>query len=181
MDFDKIWDNTLKNTEIIRTRVQPLMSLSHTHVPYIFLTESSVNVGDTLVRKGEVVVQKPSIIIPPNHPQFYGFEFEKDNDFNESSMINFLIVRGVTMPSFRYDNKTNSLDIFEGKLSSAIKYYQELLQQQENVHTGLLTGPEDYWQFSVLIFICSQIVKNADTDVKRLLEEYKKKHKKEDL
>jgi hypothetical protein len=86
-----------------------------------------------------------------------------------------LIVRGVSIPSLRYDNRTSSLDIYEGKLSKAIKYHEKLLQQQENVHAGLLVGPEDCWQFSILIFICSQIIRNADQDIRRLLNEYHKK------
>ena len=181
MDFEQMWAKALKHTEIIRSRVQSLSMSGDTHVPYLLLSESSINIGDTVVRKGEVLVQKPSLFIPPNNPQFEGFEFEDDNDremFDQNSFMNFLIVRGISLPSFRYDNKTSSLDIYEGKLSAALKHHQKLLQKQENVHTGLLIGPEDCWQFCVLIFICSQIVKNADQDIQRLLDEY---HKKKEL
>jgi len=178
MDFEKLWSKALKHTEIIRSRVQGLSMIGDTHVPYFLLSESSINVGDTVVRKGEVLVQKPSLFIPPNNPQFQGFEFEGEDDvkeFDENSFINFLIVRGISLPSLRYDNKTSSLDIFEGKLSQAIKYHQNKLQQQENVQAGLVVGPEDCWQFSVLIFVCSQIIRNADQDIRRLLDEYHRK------
>jgi hypothetical protein len=178
MDFEKMWTKALRHTEIIRTRIQALSMSGDTQVPYYLLSESSINIGDTVVRKGEVLVQKPSLFIPPNNPQFEGFEFENDNGsqpFHENSFINFLIVRGVSIPSLRYDNRTSSLDIYEGKLSKAIKYHEKLLQQQENVHAGLLVGPEDCWQFSILIFICSQIIRNADQDIRRLLNEYHKK------
>jgi len=84
-------------------------------------------------------------------------------------------VRGISIPSLRYDNKTSSLDIYEGKLSKAIKHYEKDLQQQEDVQTGLVVGPEDCWQFSLLVFICSQIIKNADQDIQRLLDEYHRK------
>ena len=67
------------------------------------------------------------------------------------------------------------IDVFEGNLKKAIAHYQEMLQHQENVQAGLMTGPEDCWQFSVIIYICSQIAKNADVDIRKLLEEYKKK------
>ncbi|MCB9747977.1 MAG: hypothetical protein H6755_06170 [Candidatus Omnitrophica bacterium] len=174
MDFEKAWNNALRNTEIIRSRVQALMTHADTRVPYILLCESTVNLGDTVVRQGEVLVNKPSIIVPPNNPQFKGFDFEQ-NPFQQNNLVNFLLVRGISMPSMYYDNKTHSLDIFEGKMSKAIEYYQDLLQKQENVQTGLLTGPEDYWQFSLLVFICSQIIKNADQDIRRLMEEYRKK------
>ncbi len=175
MDFEEMWGRALKHTEIIRSRVKSLSMTGDTHVPYVLLSESSINVGDTVVRKGEVLVQKPSIFVPPNNPKFEGFEFEEEKEFDQTSFINFLIVRGISIPSLRYDNITSSLDVYEGKLSKAIKRYQGTLQQEEDVRTGLLAGPEDCWQFSILIFICAQIVKNADQDIQKLLDEYHRK------
>ena len=150
------------------------MSVSHTKVPYILLSESTINLGDTVVRRGEINVEKPSIIVPPNIPQFKGFEFEKEN-YEDNSVINFLLVRGVSFPSLKYDNHTSFLDIHEGKLSDAIKLYQSELEKAEDVHTGLIMGPEDCWQFSLLIFIATQIAKNADQDFRQLWEQFKKR------
>ena len=178
MGIEKMWAKALKDTEIIRGRVQSLSVIGDTHVPYLLLSESSINVGDTVVRKGEVLVKRPSLFIPPNNPKFEGFEFENEDGteaFDENSLINFLIIRGISIPSLRYNNRTSSLDIYEGRLSEAIKHHEKILQQQENVHAGLLVGPEDCWQFSILIFICSQIIKNADQDIRRLLDEYHRK------
>jgi len=178
MDFEKMWTKALKHTEIIRTRVSALSMSGDTNVPYLMLSESTINIGDTVVRKGEVLVQRPSLFIPPNNPKFEGFEFDNEDrtkGFDENSFINFLIVRGISIPSLRYDNRTSSLDIYEGNLSMAIKHHERILQQQENVQAGLLVGPEDCWQFSILIFICSQIIKNADQDIRRLLDEYHRK------
>jgi hypothetical protein len=155
--------------------VQALSTIGDTQVPYVLLSESSLNMGDTIVRKGQVLVQKPSLFIPPNNPQFEGFDFNRDEGFDQNSFINFLIVRGISLPSLRYDNKVNTLDIYEGKLSQAIKHFEKTLQQQEDVRAGLLAGPEDCWQFSLLIFICSQIIKNADQDIRRLLDEFHRK------
>ncbi len=177
MDIENAWTKALRETEIIRSRVQALLPLTTTRVPYILLSESSINYGDTVVRKGDLYVEKPSLIVPPNNPQFNGFEFDGEQGFNQNSFINFLIVRGVTLPSLHYNNQTNTLDVYEGKLSTAIKHYGDLLQRQENVDTGLLVGPEDVWQFSLLIFTCTQIARNVNADIRRLLDEY---HKKQD-
>lgn len=173
MDIEKNWNKALKETEIIRARVMPLQSAADTSVPYILLSESSINSGDTAVRKGEVVVGRPSLFIPPDNPQFLGFEFDQESSFNENMLINFLLIRGVRLPSLTYDNKTNTLDIYEGRLNQAIKHYTELLQKEENVKTGLLVGPEDCWQFSLLVFICSQVSRSAERDIKKLLEDFK--------
>ncbi len=176
MDIQKAWEKALKNTEVIRSRVQSLMTFEDTLVPYVLLSESSINVGDTVVRKGQIMVERPSLILPPNIPQFEGFDFEREKQpVDENSVVNFLFVRGINMPSMRYNNQTSSLEVYEGKLSEAIKHYNEELQREENVRVGLIVGPEDCWQFSLLIYTCSQIVRNADTDIRKLLDEYHKK------
>jgi hypothetical protein len=175
LDYEQLWEKALKSTEIIRSRVQALMSLSDTHVPYIFLAESSVNLGDTVVRKGEVVVRKPSIIVPPNNPSLKGFDLSEGQAFQENMFMNFLLVRGVSIPSYHYDNRTSAMEVFDGKLSLAIEHYNNLLQREENTRTGLVVGAEESWQFSLLIFICAQVAKNVDQDIRKLLDEYHKR------
>lgn len=169
------WGKALRETEIIRSRVQSLKTFEDTVVPYVFLAESSVNPGDTVKRSGEVVVEKPALILPPHIPQFDGFDFAGESGIDENSVVNFLLVRGINMPSLRYSNTTSDLSIFEGGLDQAVKFNLNHLQQRENVHTGLITGPEDCWQFSILIYICSQVVRNVGADIQRLLAEYRKK------
>jgi len=175
IDPEKMWEKALRGTEIIRARIQMLHTNADTSVSYIMLSESSINLGDTVVRKGKINVDRPALIVPPNNPQFKGFEFEDESSISPDSIINFLLIRGISIPSLHYDNRTSSLDVYEDKLSSAVKHYEDLLQREENTKSGLIIGPEDCWQFSLLIFICSQIAKNADNDIRRLLNDYKNK------
>lgn len=173
MNIQDGWEKALKHTKIIRPRPKDLLTFESTEVPYIFLSESSVNLGDTVVRKGHVTVEKPAIILPSNMPQFDGFDFEKEFRSGQDMLLNFLLVRGISFPSLKYNNKTHSIDVYEGHLEKAIGYYSDKLQQGEDVTNGLVTGPEDSWQFSILIFIATQIVRSADTDIKRLLEKFR--------
>ncbi len=175
MNIQEGWERALRRTEIVRPRVKPLHTLEATRIPYIFLAESSVNAGDTVVRKGEVLVEKPSLILPYNLPLFEGFEFEEGMQVNPDMLMNFLLVRGITFPSLKYNNKTDSLDVYEGKLSAAISHHVSLLQKAEDVHTGLMAGTEDTWQFAVLIFIGGQVAKQVEGDLKSLFEDYKRR------
>jgi hypothetical protein len=175
MDMHEAWSKALKETEIIRSRVMSLHTFEHTNVGYVLLSSSTINPGDTVVRSGEVVVDKPSLILPPNIPQFEGFSFD-DHSAADDSLINFLMIRGIALPSLKYNNKTNAMDIYEGKLQEAIGHYGNQLQRQENTSVGLIVGPEDVWQFSLLIFICSQIVKNSSTDMRRLMDEFRRRN-----
>lgn len=175
MDVYGLWLKALKHTQIIRARVSSLRVDEDTPMPYIFLGESTVNAGDTVVRKGEVSIQRPSLILPPNIPQLEGYDWEDGEELKDlpNSITNFFLVRGIALPSYRYNNKTSEMDIFEGRLSKAIAHYRDELQRAENVHTGLVIGPEDCWQFSVLLYNCAQVVKNADHDIQRLLDEFR--------
>ena len=175
MNIQDTWERALKTTEIIRPRVQPLHTFEATLLSYVFLAESQVNSGDTVVRKGEIRVEKPSIMLPMNMPQFEGFEFEESLQMNEEILKSFFLVRGVSFPSMKYNNKVDSLDIFEGRLPKALGHHGNRLEREENVHTGLITGSEDIWQFSVLVFICDQVAKSADGDFRKLFEDYKRK------
>lgn len=175
MDFHEAWEKALSETEIIRSRVSALQTFNDTHVPYTLLSASGINPGDTVVRTGEVVVKKPSLVLPPNMPQFDGFEFQNDTPADDNAMINFLLVRGISLPSMRYDNRTYSLDVYEGELEKAVGHYQDDMMRKENVTAGLIAGPEDVWQMSLLIFICSQVAKNAQADIQRLIDEYRNK------
>ena len=173
MNIQDAWEKALKTTEIIRPRVQPLQTFEATHLPYIFLSESLVNPGDTVVRKGEIRVERPSIMLPFNMPQFEGFEFEESLQMNEEILKSFFLVRGVSFPSMKYNNKTDALDVFEGRLAAAREHYGNRMQREENVNAGLITGGEDIWQFSILVFICDQVAKSADGDFKKLFDDYK--------
>jgi hypothetical protein len=177
MNVQDYWEKALKQTEIVRPRVQPLSITSATQLPYIFLAESAVNNGDTVVRKGEIVVEKPSLILPSDMPQLQGFDAEDKTSWDTEGMVNFLFVRGVRFPSFRYNNKVQHLDIYEGKLKQAIDHHLKQLQEKENISTGLVIGPEDCWQFSVLIFIAMQSERQAEGDIRKLWDNFWKRGK----
>lgn len=176
MDMQKSWERALKGTEIVRSRIKALSTFSTTDLPYTLLSKSVLNIGDTVVREGKVFIEKPSLIIPSNMPQFEGFDFEKDLHYNEDTITNFLLIRGVKFPSLKYNNQTYSLNIYEGSLNKAIGHFGDRLQRREDVHTGLIVGPEDCWQFSLLIFICSMIVKSAEGDIKNILDDLRRKN-----
>ncbi|MFA7001329.1 MAG: hypothetical protein WC352_04210 [Candidatus Omnitrophota bacterium] len=166
----------MKQTEIVRPRIQPLQTFDKTLLPYIFLAESAVNAGDTVVRKGEVTVEKPSLLLPPNLPLFEGFESDHASKSDLDTLADFLLVRGVRFPSMNYHNKTESVDVREGKLGEAVGHYERELQRAENVSTGLVIGPEDCWPFSVMVYIGSAVLRSAENDIRRLWERYREEH-----
>lgn len=175
MDIEEAWNRALKETEILRSRVRNLSSLEHTTLTYLFLARSSVNIGDTIVRKGDIVVHKPLIFLPKYHPLFDGFDFKKDYGVDDDSVTTFLLMRGVQFPSLKYSHKSYGLDIFEGPLEEAIKKFLDQLERKEDIHTGLVVGPEDAWQFSLLVYVATLVEKSAPDDIKTFLEQLRRK------
>ncbi len=174
MDIEKKWQDALKNTEIIRSRLMRLYTFETTELPYIFLAESSVNQGDTVVRKGNISVDKPLIVLPRDFPIFEGFDFKENLELNEDLVRSFFLVRGVRFPSLKYQNLTLGLDIHEGSLKEAIKFYEESLKRKEDINSALIIGNEEAWQFSILIYVAFMFSRSADEDIKRLFDRFKK-------
>lgn len=178
MDLQKLWDEALKKTEILRMRLQELATFEATAVPYIFLAESSLNQGDTIVRQGHVLIERPSIILPHFSPQFEGFEFDTELHLSEEAIATFLLVRGIQFPSLKYRHQISSLDVLEQSLQTAIKQYSERLQRAEDIKTGLVIGPEEAWQFSLLLLVGALVIRSAQGDLQRILDEWKKRNAK---
>lgn len=170
MDIEELWGKAQKMTEIIRGRVKALSTFSSTRVPYVFLGESVVNEGHTIVRKGNVLIEKPVIILPEDMPQFEGFDIEKDLEIEQNTMQMFFLMRGIRFPSLKYNNTVDKLDLEEASLSKTIQKYKKALERKENVSTALILGPEDCWQFSILLYTASLIGRCARTDIMNLID-----------
>ena len=177
MDIHELWDKARKHTEILRMRMQDLSSADITNVPYVFLAESSLNQGDTVVRRGHVLVERPSIVLPGFSPQFEGFAFDQELQVSQETVATFLLIRGVHFPSLKYRHETSSLDLFEGNLQKAVTHFQDQLQRAEDIKTGLVIGLEGAWQFSILLLVGMLVIRSAEGDLRRFLEEWRKRQR----
>lgn len=175
MDIEQIWDKTISKTEVVRGRVRGLSTFSSTQVPYIFLAESALNEGHTLIRRGKVVVERPMILLPEDLPQFEGFDFEKDMDLEGDSVSTFFLVRGIRFPSLKYNNTVQKLDVKDLSLSKCIEKQKKMLEKKESVNTALIVGPEDCWQFSILLYVASLVGRCMRSDITNLMEKLKEK------
>lgn len=175
MDLEALWDKARKQTEIHRMRLQDLATFEPTTVPYVFLAESAVNPGDTVVRKGQVQIARPAIYLPDFSPQFEGFELESGLHLDAASLATFLLVRGIHFPSLKYHHVSSTLDVAEQSLQKTVDQHVQRLRHAEDVTTGLVVGPEDAWQFSIVLLVGALVVRSADGDLKRILDRWRKR------
>jgi len=158
---------------VIRGRVKGLLTFESTKVPYIFLAESVVNEGHTVVRRGKVLIEKPLILLPEDLPQFEGFDFEKDLDLEQGTIQMFFLMRGIKFPSLKYNNTVEMLDLEELSLAKTVEKYKRQLERKENVSTALILGPEDCWQFSILIYMASLAGRCVKSDIINLMDRFR--------
>jgi hypothetical protein len=175
MDIHELWEQARKRTEILRMRLSDLSTFEATAVPYLFLAESSVNPGDTVVRKGHVLIERPAIVLPGFSPQFEGFAFDTDLHVSDDAVTTLLLVRGIQFPSLKYRHQLSSLDLVEDSLKQSVKHFSDQLAAAEDVKTGLVVGPEEAWQFSLLLLVGALVVRSAEGDLRRILEQWRKR------
>ncbi|BBM87639.1 hypothetical protein [Candidatus Uabimicrobium amorphum] len=173
MSLEEKWQKAAKETRIIRSRLQRLSNTEATTLSYIFLAPSLVNTGDTVVRTGKIIVDKPAIILPKNLPQFFGFDFQDELGVNDDSVRSFLIIRGIQYPSLKYQNEISTIDVFEGNVDSAIAHFGNDLERKEDIETALLVGNTEAWQLSLLIYVSVLIQRSLPKDLDNLFDQFK--------
>jgi hypothetical protein len=175
MNLQDAWEKATNETELIRCRRNILSACRTEELSYIFLSESEVNIGDTLVRRGKVLVHKPSIILPHYCPQFEGFGFDEEFDLNNEMVKTFLLVRGVTFPSLEFTNEIAGMDLHEDYIDDAIDFYLDEFERTEDIDTSLLSGPGDCYQFSILVFVAAMVGRSASSDLEKLMQDMRKR------
>ncbi|MDD4957318.1 MAG: hypothetical protein PHH49_07210 [Candidatus Omnitrophica bacterium] len=173
MDIEQLWEKAQEKTEVVRGRVKSLPTFRTTKVPYIFLGESSVNPGNTVVRKGKVIIEKPLILLPEDLPQFDGFNIEEELEIEQGAMQMFFMMRGIRFPSLKYNNSIEKLDLEERSLAKTAEKYKRQLERQENVNVALILGPEECWQFSILIYMAALVGRCARNDIMNLMDKFR--------
>ncbi len=170
MNIEEMWQKAVQGTEVHRARLDYLHTFRPTDLEYIMLSKSDISDSDTVVRKGMIQVMQPVIIVPPDYPIFEGFDFKDDIGLEADSIRAFLYMRGVRLPSLKYYNQTYTLDVMELPLLDAIARTKNDLERREDTRTGLIVGPNDVWQFSLLIYVASMVDRSFENDLRRLKE-----------
>lgn len=173
MDIERLWEKAQEKTEVVRGRIKTLPTFTNTRVPYWFLAESAVNEGHTVIRKGRVIIEKPMILLPEDLPQFEGFDLEDELNVDQGAMQMFFLMRGIRFPSLKYNNTVETLDLADASLAKTVTKHKKELEKEENVSTALILGPEDCWQFSIMLYMAALVGRCARTDIMNLMDRFR--------
>jgi hypothetical protein len=155
--------------------IKRLLTFGSTQFNYIFLASSLVNDGDTVVRKGNFVIDQPTIVLPRNSASFEGFSAQESGGITDEDLSSFFYVRGISFPSLKYINELYELDVFEGSLAQAEKNFMSQVREREDIATAIMIGADTSWQFSTILTACQMIDAHIDHDLKAILDKIKKK------
>ena len=175
MDFEEKYQKVIEETTICKCYRLKLSTRTSTTLPYIFLGASQINRGDTVVRKGKVAVESPLLIIPKNIPQFFGFDFEENLDIDDNNLISFFMLRGISFPSLKYTNEISTIEVEDKNPQEAISFYKDEIERKEDLQTGLIFGPVEYWQLSIIFYVNFLINRSARNDIDQYLRELRRR------
>ena len=178
-DFEKAFTRAREETRIVRTRKNLLFTFGATRLPYVCLSPQE-GIGRVRLRRGEVTSERPSIELPGAgdwNAAGYGFVgFDGDDGPAEKSgngrvrMIPVSIARRVAVPPARYVNTPGGGGLEDGPLEAAVNRVIDRLEGEHDIRTGVFTAPEAVWNLAVLVYVGSQMMRSAPSNIAEHME-----------
>lgn len=164
MSFEEDIGQALAETRIHRGRQSRLLTVGTTELPYILLNPSRVNHGDTVVRRGVLRVEEPTLLLLHRPMQFNGFS--DDEGDRQDALI--AVGRMAHLPPARYTNRDMQMDVIDGKLDRVLADLDKQLDSDHDERTGLVSGPVELWHLSLLVYVMQMVRTSAGGDVSDL-------------
>lgn len=165
LNIREAFQKAFNTTEVIRQRQACLLVASATEIPFILLSESEINDGDTVVREGKVDVEKPIIMVPGRPYDFDGFEAE------ESRLA--LFGRIASFPTGKYSIECD-MRVVDTGLQRTVDKFQRQFDSNDDEHTGLCVCKTDVWELAALYYVGLLVRKSIGydwDDLRRRLEQ----------
>lgn len=161
----------VRNTKILRARKNYLFTFGNTRLPYVMVANSLINAGSSVIRTGEVVVEKPQIIISNDSSAFEGFDI--DRSLVDLDQVKFaLMSRGISFPQMNYKNSTQFLEVVSDKLEVIIERQMNQFEDANDSRVGLIQCREDTWNLSLLHYVLTQVIRSSTSNMQEYLERY---------
>ncbi len=150
-DDEKI-KNAVKNTEILRLPKQALATFGITNIAYYVLTnpvydEITKEGGETVVRQGRVIAEKPRIVTPYYMSQLEGFSGDAKK-YLEAMMQKY----GADTPGlyYTYRNEPGSLTIVEEELMAVLERLNSDIDERGDPLVTIIKGQDELWDVSLM-------------------------------
>ncbi len=166
MNLDEKVQRALEESVVHRRRKQDLFTFGTTRLPYVFIANSSINTGCTLIRNGEINTDKPNIFIGNPQPSLEGFGEEEGED----QAMALLMARRFRFPPLKVENRGAPIEVRETELERVVDDEMKRLDGNQDSKTAVISGPEDGWQFSLLLYAMQLTQQSAVGNLKDFLD-----------
>ncbi len=161
----------VRSTRIHRSRKNYLFTFGNTKLPYRIVAESSINEKSSIIRSGEVIVDKPQILFTSDPTSFDGFVAE-GNHADLDSIKYALLSRGINFPQMNYKNNTDSLEVVSELPNVIIDRFMNQFEDQNDSKTALIQCREDLWNLALLHYVLGEVIRSSSSNMQEYLERY---------
>ncbi len=152
----------VRRTEILRAPKQSLATFGTTNIYYYLVTEPvyselvknvtepKATQGETVVREGRIIAEKPRIVTPYYLSRLEGFSSEARRYFDE-----LVKTHGSNIPGlfYTYKNEPKELNIVAGDLLSVVDKLNTEINKRGDPLTSIIKGEDEFWDVSLMKFI----------------------------
>jgi hypothetical protein len=154
MSGEKI-EYAIANTEVVRSPRQRLATFGETQIYYYLVAEPVYAEltgagGETVVREGRVMAERPKIVTPHyllnlfqgfEHGHEYADYIRRKYGDNEPGLL------------YRYRNEPKGMNIISSPLNEVVGRLNELIDREKNPLTSIIKGVDEMWDVSLMKFI----------------------------
>jgi len=155
MESNEKFQYAIEHTEILRIPKQALATFGITSIYYYLVTEPVYTdlmgqSGETVVREGKVIAERPKIVTPYYLLNlFEGFKHGKE--YAEYMLHNY----GLHEPGllYKYKNEPTDVNILSSSLESVVYNLNQKIESDENTLAAIIKGVDEMWDVSLMKFI----------------------------
>lgn len=142
-------------TKVLRSPKQHLSTLGTTNIGYYLVTEpaysdTASDAGETVIREGRVVVERPRIVTPYYLSRLEGFSPDARKYFET-----LIRMHGANAPGlfYAYKNELKGLNIVGDSLPSVVNKLNDDIDKRGDSLAAIIKGVDELWDVSVMKFI----------------------------
>ncbi len=166
MDFEEKLRYALERSVFHRERGSDLFTFGATRLPYFFAARSALHEGETVVRRGEILTERPAIML--GHPEMLLEGFGESQE--EDRSIALTVGRRFHMPALRYENRAGALELIPRDLEELVQAWLQELEGSGNTRTAVISAPEDAWPLPLLIYAGRMMQRSLPGNLRDLAE-----------
>ena len=163
-------EEAARHTEVLRHPRQHLDTFGITNIYYYIVTEPSYSdltgeTGETVIREGRVIAERPKIVTP-----YYLSHLEGFSPDARRYLDMLMAMQGPQMPGlfYTYKNEPKNLNIVSDPWTAVVDKLNAELDKKSDPLVSIIRGQDDLWDISLLRFIYEMTVRSLPGNIAQL-------------